>query len=84
MASCLPEYARNVRETHFRPPLIPVLREAPKESRILQVVRIIRFVWALLLEQNDEWVVPRARYMTLETIAPMGDDAVISLPAVAS
>jgi hypothetical protein len=38
----------------------------------------------MLLEQNDEWVVPLARYMTLETIAPMGDDAVISLPTVAS
>jgi hypothetical protein len=39
---------------------------------------------ALLLEQNDEWAVQRARYMTLETIAPMDDDAAISLPAVAS
>jgi putative transposase len=45
---------------------------------------IIRLVGALLLEQNDEWAVQRARYMTLETIAPMGDDAVISLPAAAS
>jgi hypothetical protein len=26
---------------------------------------------AILFEQNDEWAVPRARYMTLETIAPM-------------
>ena len=34
-------------------------------------------------KQNDEWAVQRARYMTLETIAPMGDDPVISLPAVA-
>src|SRR4029453_4860704 len=25
---------------------------------------------AMLLEQNDEWAVQRARYMTLETIAP--------------
>ena len=41
-------------------------------------------VGALLLEQNDEWAVQRARYMTLETIAPMGDDPIISLPAVAS
>jgi hypothetical protein len=24
---------------------------------------------AILLEQNDEWAVQRARYMTLETIA---------------
>lgn len=45
---------------------------------------IVRLVGALLLEQNDEWAVPRARYMTLETIAPMSENAVISLPAVAS
>lgn len=34
----------------------------------------------LLLEQNDEWVVQRSRYMTLETIATMSDDPLISLP----
>ena len=45
---------------------------------------IVRLVGALLLEQNDEWAVQRARYMTLETIAPMGDDPIISLPAAAS
>ena len=45
---------------------------------------IVRRVGALLLEQNDEWAVQRARYMTLETIAHMGEDAVISLPAAAS
>ncbi len=44
---------------------------------------IIRLVGALLLEQNDEWAVQRARYMTLETIAQMSDDPIISLPAVA-
>ena len=44
---------------------------------------IVRLVGALLLEQNDEWAVQRARYMTLETIAPLGDDPLISLPAVA-
>jgi hypothetical protein len=31
-------------------------------------------VGAILLEQNDEWAVQRARYMTLETIAPLSDD----------
>jgi hypothetical protein len=36
---------------------------------------------ALLLEQNDEWAVQRSRYMTLETIATMSDDPLISLPA---
>ena len=44
---------------------------------------IVKLVGALLLEQNDEWAVQRARYMTLETIAPLSDDPFISLPAVA-
>ena len=44
---------------------------------------ILRLVGALLLEQNDEWAVQRARYMTLETISQMSDDPLISLPAVA-
>jgi putative transposase len=45
---------------------------------------IIRLVGAILLEQNDEWAVQRARYMTLETIAPLSDDPFVCLPAVAS
>jgi len=44
---------------------------------------ITRLVGAILLEQNDEWAVQRARYMTLETIAPLSDNSVVSLPAVA-
>ena len=31
-----------------------------------------------------EWAVQRARYMTLETIAPLRDDPLVSLPAVAA
>jgi hypothetical protein len=38
----------------------------------------------LLLEQNDEWAVQRARYMTLETIAPLGDDLTVGLPPLAA
>ncbi len=45
---------------------------------------IIRLVGAILLEQNDEWAVQRARYMTLETIAPLSDDPLVRLPAVAA
>lgn len=45
---------------------------------------ITRLVGALLLEQNDEWAVQRARYMTLETIAPLNDDPTVTLPAVAT
>ncbi len=44
---------------------------------------IVRLVGAILLEQNDEWAVQRARYMTLETIAPLGDDPIANLPALA-
>jgi transposase-like protein len=45
---------------------------------------ILRLVGAILLEQNDEWAVQRARYMTLESIAPIGDDPIVTLPAVAA
>ncbi len=44
---------------------------------------IIRLVGAILLEQNDEWAVQRARYMTLESITPVGDDPVVGLPILA-
>jgi len=45
---------------------------------------IIRLVGAILLEQNDEWAVQRARYITLESIAPIGDDPLVSLPTLAA
>ena len=45
---------------------------------------IFRLVGAILLEQNDEWAVQRGRYMTLETIAPLSDNAVIRLSAATS
>jgi mutator family transposase len=45
---------------------------------------ITRLVGAILLEQNDEWAVQRARYMTLETIAPLRDDLTLMLPAAAA
>jgi transposase-like protein len=44
---------------------------------------ITRLVGAILLEQNDEWAVQRARYITLESIAPVGDDPIIELPTMA-
>lgn len=45
---------------------------------------ITRLIGAILLEQNDEWAVQPGRYMTLETIAPLGDDPTVSFPATAN
>jgi hypothetical protein len=38
----------------------------------------------MLPEQNYEWALQRARYMTLETIEPLSDDPIIKLPAMAA
>ena len=43
---------------------------------------ITRLIGAILLEQNDEWAVQRARYMTLETIVPLSDDPIVKLSPV--
>ena len=45
---------------------------------------VIRLIGALLLEQNDEWAVQRARYMSLETITPLSDAPLVTLPTVAA
>lgn len=43
---------------------------------------ITRLIGAILMEQSDEWAVQRARYMTLETIAPVCDNPIIMLSAI--
>ena len=45
---------------------------------------ITRLVGAILLEQNDEWTVQRSRYMNLESVAPLSDDPLVSLPTLAA
>ena len=45
---------------------------------------ITRLIGTILLEQNDEWTVQRSRYMTLETMAPLSDDPLVSLPVAAA
>jgi len=49
----------------------------PNEAAITRLVR------ALMLEQNDEWAVTR-RYMTLETIAMVCEDAPLDAAQIAS
>jgi putative transposase len=73
---------------HSTNPLERVNGEIKRRTEVVGIFpnedAITRLVGAILLEQNDEWAVQRGRYMTLETIAPLGDDPAVSLPAIAS
>ena len=44
---------------------------------------ITRLIGAILMEQSDEWAVQRGRYMSLETMAPVSDNPIVMLSAVA-
>ncbi len=63
---------------HSTNPLERLNGEVKRRTEVVGIfpneAAITRLVVAILLEQNDEWSVQRARYMTLETIAPMRDD----------
>ena len=73
---------------HSTNPLERLIGEIKRRTEVVGIFpnedAITRLMGAILLEQNDEWAVQRARYITLETIAPMSDDPLVSLPAVAA
>lgn len=73
---------------HSTNPLERLNREIKRQAEVVGIfpneAAITRLVGAILLEQNDEWAVQRARYITLESIAPISDDPIVSLPAVAA
>ncbi len=58
---------------HSTNPLEGVNGEIKRRSDVVGIFpnedAVVRLVGALLLEQNDEWAIQRARHMTLETIA---------------
>ena len=80
--------ARARAKLHSTNPLERLNGEIKRRTEVVGIfpneAAITRLVGAMLLEQNDEWAVQRARYMTLETIAPISDDPIVSLSAVAN
>jgi putative transposase len=73
---------------HSTNPIERVNGEIKRRTEVVGIfpneAAIVRLAGAILLEQNDEWAVQRARYMTLETIGALRDDPLVSLPAVAA
>jgi len=64
---------------------VQALWSMAREKTDIVIVVLKNDAYAILgLEQNDEWAVQRGRYMSLETIAPLSDDPIVKLPAVAT
>jgi transposase-like protein len=80
--------AQHRAKIHSTNPLERLNGEIKRRSEVVGIfpneAAVTRLIGALLLEQNDEWAVQRARYMTLETIAPLSDDQTIMLPIAAA
>jgi putative transposase len=72
---------------HSTNPLERLNGENKRRTKVVGIIpneaAITRLVGAILLEQNDEWAVQRARYITLESIAQVGDDPIVGLPIAA-
>jgi transposase-like protein len=79
--------AQHRAKLHITNPLERLNSEIKRCSDVVGIfpneAAVVRLIGALLLEQNDEWNVQRARYMTLETIATLCDTDTVSLPPLA-
>ena len=73
---------RQIRSTN---PIERLNLEVKRRTNVVEIfpneAAIVRLVGALLLEQNDEWAVCR-RYMSLETLARLSDDAEVRPTAI--
>ena len=80
--------AQHRAKIHSTNPLERLNGEIKRRSEVVGIfpneAAVARLIGALLLEQNDEWAVQRARYMTLETIAPLSDAPFVGMPALAA
>ena len=80
--------AQHRAKLHSTNPLERLNGEIKRRSEVVGIfpneAAVTRLIGALLLEQNDEWAVQRARYMSLETIAPLSDAPIVTLPTVAA
>ena len=79
--------AQHRAKLHATNPLERVNGEIKRRTEVVGIfpneAAVTRLVGAILLQQNDEWAVQRSRYMTLEASAPIPDDPIIGLPAMA-
>jgi hypothetical protein len=54
------------------------------KSSLLPKIPILYAHWGKGVVHAIKWAVQRSHYMTLETIAPLSDDPIVGLPAVAA
>jgi transposase-like protein len=80
--------AQHRAKLHSTNPIERPIGEIKRRTEVVGIfpneAAIVRLVGAILLEQNDEWAVQRARYITLESFAPVSDDPLVGLPTAAA
>ena len=76
--------AQHRAKLHSTNPLERLNGEIKRRTEVIGIfpneAAITRVIGAILLKQNDGWAVQRARYMTLESVAQLGDNPLVSLP----